>query len=83
MQKQAFQAMVFQRPTRTYFGTQRPPQGPAMPIAGLPESCSFFGGAMSYTGFCTGYNSRDAAKNEVNRGSSHKLPVESYNLCSS
>ena len=33
---------------------------------------------MSYTG----YNSRDPCENEVNHGSSHKLPMEPYNLFS-
>ena len=43
---------------------------------------SVFPGAMSYTGFRTGYNSRDPGENEVNHGSSHKLPMEPYNLFS-
>ena len=42
----------------------------------------FFSGAVSYTGFRTGYNSRHHGENEVNCGSSHKLQMKSYNLCS-
>ena len=41
---------------------------------------SVFPGAMSYTGFRTGYNSRDPGENEVNHVSSHKLPMEPSNL---
>ena len=43
---------------------------------------SVFPGAMSYTVFRTGYNSWDPGENEVNHGSSNKLPMEPYNLFS-
>ena len=42
---------------------------------------SVFSGAVSHTGFRTGYNSSHPGKNEVNSGLSYKLQMKSYNLC--
>ena len=41
----------------------------------------FFSGAVSYTGFRTGYISRHPGENEVKCGSSHKIQMKYYNLC--
>ena len=69
-----FQVMVSER-HKNIFWHSRPSQVPGARsmITGIFQ---VFSGSMSYTGFCTGYNSRVPGENEVNGGSSHKLPME-------
>ena len=67
-----------------YFGSQRPSQAPAMPYGARTHSMitGFF---QFFPGLCHTPASAPAIIQgflEVNRGSSQKLPMESYNLCS-
>jgi len=57
-------------------------QAPTMARSIITAVLQFFSGAVSHTGFRTGYNSSHPGKNEVNSGSSYKLEMKSYNLCS-